>query len=128
MVTEFVSAVPIIPAREIEAATAWYRDELGFDVFHVEREYAIVGRGESWIHFWGPSGIAPEESNTMIRLGVHGIDELYAHCSERGIVHPNGPLAEQPWGFREFAVRDLDGNLVTFFEPPAGYDPREGRK
>jgi catechol 2,3-dioxygenase-like lactoylglutathione lyase family enzyme len=125
-VTEFVSAVPIIPARDIEAATAWYRDELGFDVSHVENEYGIVGRGESWIHFWGPSDIAPEDSNTMIRLGVRGIDELYAHCQERGIVHPNAPLQEQPWGFREFSVRDRDGNLVTFFEPPAGYDPREG--
>jgi hypothetical protein len=124
LVTEFVSAVPIIPARDVEAAAAWYRDELGFDVFHTEAEYGIVGRGESWIHFWGPSGIAPEESNTMIRLGVSGIDGLYAHCQERGIVHPNAPLEEQPWGFREFSVCDRDGNLVTFFEPPADYDPR----
>ena len=26
--------------------------------------------------------------------------------------------------FREFSVVDVDGNLVTFFEPPSGYDPR----
>jgi catechol 2,3-dioxygenase-like lactoylglutathione lyase family enzyme len=126
VVTEFVSAVPIIPARDIEASTAWYRDQLGFDVFHVEGEYGIVGRGESWIHFWGPSDIAPDASNTMIRLGVRGIDALYAHCEERGIVHPNSRLREQPWGFREFSVIDHDGNLVTFFEPPAEHDPRGG--
>ena len=53
-----------------------------------------------------------------------GIDDLYGDCQARDIVHPNAPLEEQPWGFREFAVRDHDGNLVTFFEPPAGYDPR----
>ncbi len=122
--TEFVSAVPIIPARDIEDAAAWYRDELGFEVFHTEPEYGIVGRGESWIHFWGPSDIAPEDSNTMIRLGVQGIDELYAHCQERDIVHPNAPLQDTPWGFREFSARDRDGNLVTFFERPAEYDPR----
>jgi catechol 2,3-dioxygenase-like lactoylglutathione lyase family enzyme len=125
LVTEFVSAVPIIPARDIEASSAWYRDELGFEVFHVEEQYGIVGRGESWIHFWGPSGIPPERSDTMIRLGVQGIDELYVHCQARDIVHPNAPLEEKPWGFREFAVTDHDGNLVTFFEAPAGYDPRE---
>ncbi len=51
-VTEFVSAVPIIPARDVEVSAAWYRDQLGFDVFHTESEYGIVGRGESWIHFW----------------------------------------------------------------------------
>jgi hypothetical protein len=123
-VTEFVSAVPIIPARDVEVSAAWYRAELGFDVFHTEPEYGIVGRGESWIHFWGPSGIAPEDSNTMIRLGVRGIDDLYAHCRERALVHPNAPLVEQPWGFREFSVTDYDGNLVTFFEPPADHDPR----
>ena len=123
--TEFVSAVPIIPARDIETSAAWYRDQLGFEVFHVEEQYGIVGRGESWIHFWGPSGITPEESNTMLRLGVQGIDELYEHCQKRNLVHPNAPLKEQPWGFREFAVIDHDGNLVTFFEPPSDYDPRE---
>ena len=124
VVTEFVSAVPIIPAQDVEASTVWYRDLLGFDVFHTEREYGIVGRGETWIHFWGPSGIPPEESNTMIRVGVRGIDDLYRQCQVQEIVHPNASLEEKPWGFREFAVTDHDGNLVTFFEPPAGYEPR----
>ena len=87
--TQFVSAVPIIPARDLPASTGWYRDELGFEVFHVEPEYGIVGRGESWIHFLGSSGIAPKE-----------------------------PLEEKPWGFGEFSVIDLDGNRVTFFEAP----------
>ncbi len=123
--TEFISTVPIIPARDIESSAAWYRDCLGFDVVHTEREYGIVGRGESWIHFWGPSGIDPEDSMTMIRVGVTGIDELYEHCRAEEIVHPNAPLEEKPWGFREFAVTDHDGNLVTFFERPKGYDPRE---
>jgi catechol 2,3-dioxygenase-like lactoylglutathione lyase family enzyme len=123
--TEFVSAVPIVPARAVEESTAWYRDRLGFEVFHTEPEYGIVGRDETWIHFWGPSEIAPEDSNTMIRVGVRGIDSLYDDCQAQGIVHPNAPLQEQPWGFREFSVRDHDGNLVTFFEPPEGYDPHK---
>jgi hypothetical protein len=123
VVTEFVSTVPIIPAQEVEASVGWYRDRLCFDVFHTEREYGIVGRGEAWIHLWGPSGIAPEDSMTTIRVGVRGIDELYEHCRAEDVVHPNAPLVEQPWGFREFAVADLDGNLVTFFEPPGSYEP-----
>jgi catechol 2,3-dioxygenase-like lactoylglutathione lyase family enzyme len=123
--TEFVSAVPIIPARAVEESATWYRDRLGFEVFHTEPEYGIVGRDEAWIHFWGPSGIVPEESNTMLRVGVRGIDPLYDDCQAQGIVHPNAPLQEQPRGFREFSVRDRDGNLVTFFEPPEGYDPHK---
>ncbi|MEO5634706.1 VOC family protein [Gaiella sp.] len=124
MTTEFVTTVPIIPARDIEASTAWYRDKLGFEIFHTEDEYGIVGRGESWVHFWGPSEIEPKDSMTMIRIGVRGIDELHSHCSDLGIVHPNAPLEPKPWGFREFAVSDADGNLVTFFEAHEGDDPR----
>jgi catechol 2,3-dioxygenase-like lactoylglutathione lyase family enzyme len=123
-VTQFLSSVPIIPARDVESSASWYRDSLGYEIFRAEDDYGIVGRGESWIHFWGPSGISPEESMTTIRVGVAGIDELYEHCRGQGIVHPNARLQRQPWGFREFSVRDLDWNLVTFFEPPPG-DPRE---
>jgi hypothetical protein len=46
-VTEFISAVPIIPARDIGQSAAWYRDRLGFEIFHTEPEYGIVGRGET---------------------------------------------------------------------------------
>jgi catechol 2,3-dioxygenase-like lactoylglutathione lyase family enzyme len=122
--TEFIAAVPIIPARDVEASAAWYRDSLGFEIFLAERDYGIVGCGEAWVHFWGPSGIAPEDSMTSFRVGVRGIDELYEHCKAEAILHPSTSLTEQPWGFREFNVVDADGNLVTFFEPPAEFDPR----
>jgi Glyoxalase/Bleomycin resistance protein/Dioxygenase superfamily len=124
-VTEFLTAVPIIPGRDIPASASWYRDQLGFDVFVAESDYGIVGRDEAWIHLCGPSDIAPEDSTTSLRVAVRGIDDLYGECEARRIVHPNATLHEEPWGFREFSVTDLDGNLVTFFEPPQGHDPRE---
>ena len=116
--TRLTSAVPIVPARELAATTSWYRDRLSFEVVHVESEYGIVGRDGVYVHFWGPSGIAPKDSMFMYRVGVRGIDELFAHCGGEGIVHPNAPLEDKPWGAREFAVIDVDGNLVTFFEFP----------
>jgi catechol 2,3-dioxygenase-like lactoylglutathione lyase family enzyme len=122
-VAKFLAAVPVIPGRDIVASTSWYRDQLGFDVFLAEEDYGIVGKGEAWIHLYGPSGIAPEDSVTTLRVGVRGIDALHAECEARGIVHPNAMLHDEPWGFAEFSVVDLDGNLVTFFEPPEGHDP-----
>jgi catechol 2,3-dioxygenase-like lactoylglutathione lyase family enzyme len=109
-------AVPIIPARDTSTSTEWYRDNLGFEVVHLEPEYGIVERDGVGIHFWGPSGIPPERSDTMFRIRVEGIDELYQHCLDRGIVHPNTALEAKPWGAREFAVVDSDGNCLTFFE------------
>jgi len=116
VVTTFTSAVPIVPARDTESATGWYRDNLGFEVRHVEPEYGIVCRDEVYIHFWGPSGVDPHESMYMFRVGVDAIEELYEHCGSKKIVHPNAPLREQPWGSIEFAISDGDGNLLTFFE------------
>jgi catechol 2,3-dioxygenase-like lactoylglutathione lyase family enzyme len=109
-------AVPVIPARDIEKSTEWYLHNLGFEIVHAEPEYGIVERDGVGVHFWGPSGIPPERSDTMFRIRVDGIDELYEHCRAREIVHPNAPLEEKPWGAREFAVIDGDGNLLTFFE------------
>jgi catechol 2,3-dioxygenase-like lactoylglutathione lyase family enzyme len=114
--TRMTMAVPIIPARDTVASAEWYRDNLGFELVHTEPEYAIVERDDVGIHFWGPSGISPERSDTMFRIRVDGIDGLYEHCRAREIVHPNAPLEEKPWGAREFAVIDRDGNLLTFFE------------
>jgi catechol 2,3-dioxygenase-like lactoylglutathione lyase family enzyme len=116
MAVTLTLAVPIIPAQDTARSAEWYRDHLDFEVVHTEPEYAIVERDGIGVHFWGPSGIAPEDSMTMFRIRVKGIDELYERCREQAIVHPNAPLEEKPWGAREFAVTDADGNLVTFFE------------
>jgi catechol 2,3-dioxygenase-like lactoylglutathione lyase family enzyme len=116
VIATMTMAVPIIPARDTRAGADWYRENLGFDVVHVEPEYAIVERDAVGVHLWGPSGIDPADSNTTFRIRVDGIDELYEHCRGRAIVHPNAPLEEKPWGAREFAVLDRDGNLLTFFE------------
>ena len=109
-------AVPIIPAQDTAASAAWYGEHLDFEVVHTEPEYAIVERDQVGVHFWGPSGIEPSDSMTMYRIGVTGIEELYEHCQAKQIVHPNAPLEAKPWGTREFAVVDGDGNLLTFFE------------
>jgi hypothetical protein len=45
-----------------------------------------------------------------------GVNDLHAELQPRGVLHPNGQLADKPWGTREFAVLDADGNLIAFFE------------
>jgi catechol 2,3-dioxygenase-like lactoylglutathione lyase family enzyme len=112
----FAGAVPILPARDTAATAAFYRDRLGFTVAHVEAGYAIVERNEVQLHFWGPSGIDPAETDGMCRIRVDGIEALYDEFQAEGLVHPNAELEEKPWGTREFAITDVDNNLVTFYE------------
>jgi catechol 2,3-dioxygenase-like lactoylglutathione lyase family enzyme len=107
--------VPIIPARNIQASADFYRDQLGFEARFTESDYGIVERDTVEIHFWGPSRIEPADSDTMLRVEVDDLDVLYRDCQRRELVHPNAPLEDKPWGTREFAIRDLDGHLITFF-------------
>ena len=38
--------------------------------------------------------------------------ELHEHCRRLGVVHPDAPLHDEPWGTREFAGLDPDGDLI----------------
>ena len=116
----------------MDRATAFYRDRLGFNVRHQETSFAIVNRDAVEIHLWlandeqwrsrtGPPVVSGAESflagTASCRVRVTEIDALYNVLRVLGIVHNNAPLTRQPWGDRDFAVVDPDGNLVTFFEP-----------
>jgi catechol 2,3-dioxygenase-like lactoylglutathione lyase family enzyme len=118
-VTTFLSPVPIIPTRDVTASTAWYRDTLDDEVVRAQDDCGIVGRGGSWIHRYGPSGIAPEDSDTMIRVGWRASTTSTARASRRASSIRTGGSAGDPGGPREFAVLDRDGNRVTCFEPEA---------
>jgi catechol 2,3-dioxygenase-like lactoylglutathione lyase family enzyme len=132
MVT-FVRTTPALPSSDVARSLEFYRDVLGFDVPHSEDGFAVLRRDAAMINVWGAtddtwqtrsdwakpvrSGAESFIAGTAsCRVEVTGVDELYEHCRLRGIVHPNGDIADQAWGTREFAVLDPDGNLVSFYE------------
>ena len=53
---------------------------------------------------------------TACRVNVVGVEELHAEYQRAGVIHPNGALMSQPWGFREFTALDLFGNAIVFGE------------
>ena len=44
--------IPALPVRDIEAAVAYYRDRLGFEVPHVEPGFALLRRDDAEVHLW----------------------------------------------------------------------------
>lgn len=115
--TAFISATSVLASLDIQRSVDFLASHLGFSVLHAEQGvYGIVGQGGVQVHFWACADRKIAEA-TSCRLRVAGISELYARCSEQGIVHPRAGLADTPWGTREFAILDPDGNLVTFHEP-----------
>ena len=113
---EFISAVPKMAASNISNAVEFYEQKLGFTKLFAFDDYGSVQRGAVENHFWlcGDRHIA---ENTACLVQVKDIETLYEECKAANIVHPNGLLATQSWGKKDFAVLDLDGNLITFFEP-----------
>ena len=109
-------AIPLLASLDLDRTRIFYAEKFGFDgeVFHVD-DAAGVERDGVQIHFWKCDDRHIAE-NTSCRIEVEGIDALYEELLPRGVVHPNGPLTDQPWGFREFAVLDCDGNLITFVQ------------
>lgn len=117
--TKFTSMIPVLPALDVAKTHAFYERKLGFKELHIEKEFGIITRDGFEIHFWLCHDRKICEASGC-RILVRDIDDLYISCKQNGIVHPNAPLEEKPWGCREFGIIDLDRNLITFAE----YKPR----
>jgi len=106
-------AIPVLASLDIEATQRFYADKLGFAAVARYPDYGIVERDNVQIHFWLTDDDDIPKA-TSCRVDVDGVDQLYEEMNASGVVHPNGPLTDQPWGLREFAVLDGDGNMIKF--------------
>lgn len=122
MPTRFLAAVPALPVSDERAAVRFLEDALGFvELVHDGVGLGILRRDAVELHVWVADGSAKGAERHLAgsascRLEVTGVDELYEHCRALGVVHPNAPLSDQPWGTREFGVLDPDGNLIGLYE------------
>ncbi len=110
-------AIPILPSRSVTDTLAFYR-RLGFDgtVSAFPYSYAILRRGAVELHFFTHEELKPADSNAGCYIRVADVESIHAaftaaQLPEKGIPRQD-PLKEKPWGMREFAVVDPDGNLI----------------
>jgi uncharacterized glyoxalase superfamily protein PhnB len=117
------SAIPVLPAADTMESLNWWTKICGFEETFRDAtppSYAGIRRDDAHLHI---STIAGKKlarvigDQTMVRLGVKGIEAMYAEYQKRGgMVHPNGSLQTKPWGTKEFAAIDPNGVCVTFQE------------
>jgi catechol 2,3-dioxygenase-like lactoylglutathione lyase family enzyme len=112
-------AIPILPSPDLEATRRFYGEHLGFRLLFARADYAALSRDGVELHFWRSEDprLPPLSS---CRIEVDGIDRLYAEMQAQGVVHPQGAIADKPWGTREFVVLDGHGNAITFAEDTTG--------
>jgi catechol 2,3-dioxygenase-like lactoylglutathione lyase family enzyme len=118
-----------------DAALAFYRDELGLelrnDVARGDFRWITVGaksQPEVGIVLTNYLNGSPADNDTVAGLvakgalnGVHfrtdDLDATFKKVKDSDAEIVQEPT-EQPWGTRDFAVRDPSGNLVRIDQPP----------
>ena len=110
-------AIPTLPSRSIDATVEFYK-QLGFEggKHEFNSSYAIMLRDSVEIHFFRHEELIPEQSAFGCYIRVQDVDSIYtafgaSQLPKSGIPRMDS-LQDKPWGLREFAVVDPDGNLL----------------
>jgi len=114
---------PMIPAgKDMKATAAFYGEKWGFEVTFQNDDMVIIQRSDIEIML-ANSDDPHTASQTSFRVQVSDVDVLYAEYHAQAIApfHLNdgaglGTVKTMPWGTREFAVRDLAGVCITFYQ------------
>jgi len=121
---QFHGVQPVLPVADVTRAARYFRDVLGFEIDFIAGEppsYARVRKGAErtygdpvYIRLWAcrNPGADTWKGEIVIHVG-HDVDGLHAAYLRRGVTVVE-PLASQPWGLREFAIREPDGHVLRF--------------
>lgn len=117
-----LAAHPQLFVADIAAASAYYKQTLGFDTAFTYGEppfYSQVVRGGARLNLrCVDEPVFVEELREREHLlsayvPVQQIEALYREFRTAGADF-HQPLKQQPWGLQDFVVRDPDGNLICF--------------
>ncbi|MEP7041929.1 MAG: VOC family protein [Dokdonella sp.] len=110
-------AIPTLPSRSLRDTLAFYR-RLGFEgeILGIDDSYAILTRSTVELHFFSHPDLRSAESSAGCYIRVLDVESLYrafalGELPRKGIPRMDA-LEDKPWGMREFAIVDEDGNLL----------------
>ncbi len=125
--TRFRSIAPTVPVADVPAASAYYRDTLGFKIHPVMTDSAgywvVAARDGVELQLVQAGGLA-DPGPVSFSILADSVDALAAELLARGAMFESGPTSQE-YGRRDFAIRDLDGNVIGFWQP---LPPAEGKQ
>jgi uncharacterized glyoxalase superfamily protein PhnB len=107
------SIAPRSLVRDMQQALAFY-GQLGFVTTYHDEGFAIVERGGVALHFNASDDEESPNDHVLGWIGVTNIEALYQQYVPTGAIQ--SPFQVQPWGMKEFSLRDPNGNLLIFRE------------
>jgi catechol 2,3-dioxygenase-like lactoylglutathione lyase family enzyme len=106
---------PILPARDIVATEAFWQ-RLGFATIYLDTEYLLMKREGAEVHFFLHADLDIFKCDHGAYLRPTNINALDAEWATLGLPETGIPrlerAADKPWGMRELALLDLNGNLI----------------
>lgn len=117
-------AVAIIPVSDMGQTLDFYEQVLGFEKRFVSEDlsFATVCHGEAALHLikaGNDDALKATRSHISVYLWSKEVDRLYALLEPKLSPLPRGHVRapfDQPYGMREFHVKDPDGCLLIFGE------------
>ena len=113
----FKQVQPILGTRDVAKAVRFYVDRLGFTLAFGEptNEGNYVGLRRNHVEVHMQFQYEYEMGTTRLRIVVDDPDALHEEYKDKDVFYEGTRLADTPWGTREFALYDLDGNSLTFY-------------
>ena len=109
---------PILPVRDLDAALDRYQ-RLGFAVrpYAGAERYGFADRDGVSLHLTESPSHDPLTTASMVYLYVSDADVLHSAWQQSGVEGRLTAPRDTPWGLREFAYVDPDGNLHRVGSP-----------
>jgi uncharacterized glyoxalase superfamily protein PhnB len=121
----FEDVTPILSVVDLARALAWYEEALGFArawAWGDPIELASVCRERVELNL-GQRGKVGPPGPSQVYLRVGPIDAVWQLAAASGAEIVT-PIADRPYGMRDFSIRDESGNRLDFGEPiRAGEEP-----
>ena len=121
MTVTFKAIYPVLGARDVPAAVAWYVERLGFTLmFNDAAPHPLCRRPprRCRAHLqWQEERYFPAEGEDApaYRFLVDDPDALFAEFRASGALHATAHLRDTPWRTREFGLYDLNANALMFY-------------
>ncbi|EPS41345.1 hypothetical protein H072_4769 [Dactylellina haptotyla CBS 200.50] len=125
--------IPHFPCTSVAATVKFYTESLHFTLGGVHPDdcpqeeaemcsVAVGKKADANIYLFRKPGPF-EPSAAMIAMGTNQLDKYYQLLLDEGKVEISVPIKDQPWGYRQFEIKDVDGNRIQFFKFLEGGNP-----
>jgi uncharacterized glyoxalase superfamily protein PhnB len=113
----FYKAIPFLPVKDITETICYYKNLLGFnDEWYWGNPPTDAGchRDKLSLLFNRNAVLAEKIEGLEVMMVVDDVDGIFTEFSSKSGIEIISPLKDEPWGIREFTLRDINGYFLRF--------------